>query len=135
MEITVNIYARDSNAGHDFSGFLSDELLRADHDSDKKWIRCRSCFNKVALVSDKIEVDNTEIHIFENPSGIFFRIICYSDAPGSVNISEYTDEATWFPGYSWSITLCRSCKNHIGWHYDSGYGKFYGLIADRLAGL
>ena len=135
MEIIDNIYTKPSKSVYESGEFEFEVHLSDDQEIDRKWIRCRNCFNKIALISDKININHTDTHIFENPSGIFFRIICFSEAPGSVNDSEYTYENTWFPGYLWSISLCRSSTKHLGWHYDSGSGKFYGLIADRLAGV
>lgn len=101
---------------------------------DGKWVRCRNCHYKIALFSDKLYINDVHTHLFKNPAGIFFRVICFSNAPGSFNISEYTEDNSWFSGYSWSITICRSCNNHLGWHY-SGPSEFYGLIADRLSGI
>jgi hypothetical protein len=135
MESIESIYFKPSKKGYVYNESLPDEDMRTKEDSDKKWIRCRNCNYKIALVSDKIKIDNTDTHIFENPAGIFFRVVCFSEAPGSINISDYTMDNTWFSGWLWSITLCRSCNNHIGWNYTSGSGEFYGLIADRLTGV
>jgi len=135
MEIIQEIYFRPSKIGFEFIESLPDEEQRTKEESDKKWVRCRNCNYKIALLSDKIIINNADTHIFENPGGIFFRVVCFSSAPGSINISDYTDEDTWFSGYLWSISLCRSCNNHIGWNYNSGSSEFYGLIADRLTGI
>jgi len=135
MEIRHNIYFKSDINGYKFIEFKLYEEFYEEEENDSKWVKCRNCYSKIALISDKININNTNIHIFENPAGIFYRIICFSDAPGLFNITEYTDEDTWFPGCSWSVSLCRSCNNHIGWHYNSGSGNFYGLIADRLTGV
>lgn len=102
---------------------------------DQKWVRCRNCSLRIALQSDKVNINHADSHIFENPAGIFYRVICFTHAPGATNISEYTNDNTWFTGYSWSITICRSCNNHLGWHYISCSADFFGLIADRLIGI
>lgn len=26
-------------------------------------------------------------------------------------------EFSWFPGYSWQITLCSACHHHLGWKF------------------
>lgn len=135
MESIESIYFKPLKTGYEYNESLPDEDMRTKEDSDKKWIRCRNCNYKIALVSDKIKIENADIHIFENPAGIFFRVVCFSEAPGSINISDYTMDNTWFSGWLWSITLCRSCNNHIGWNYTSGSRDFYGLIADRLTGV
>jgi len=102
---------------------------------DKKWVRCRSCHFKIAQQSDRVRINDADNQIFENPAGIFYRVVCFTQAPGSISISDYTEHNTWFPGYSWSITFCRSCNNHLGWHYRAGTEDFFGLIADRLTGI
>ncbi|HNX24637.1 MAG TPA: cereblon family protein [Spirochaetota bacterium] len=135
MDTVQEIYLKPSKAGCEIIDSLPDEEVDTKKESDKKWVRCRNCNYKIALYADKIKIDNTDTHIFENPAGIFFRVVCFSEAPGSINISDYTGDDTWFSGYLWSISFCRSCSNHLGWHYDSGSGQFYGLIADRLTGI
>lgn len=135
MEIIPDIYTESPESVPDFFNSAPDEELNLKEETDRKWVRCRNCHYKIALLSDKTYINNADIHIFENPAGIFYRVICFSAAPGSINISDYTEENTWFPGYFWSISLCRSCNNHIGWHYYSGEQKFFGLIADRLTGV
>jgi len=135
MELSEKISARSLNDGKEFVESITADKNQSDEESDRKWIRCRNCHYKVALLSAKININNAENHIFENPAGIIYRVVCFSNAPGTINISDYTGENSWFHGYLWSISLCRSCNNHLGWHYDSGSGDFFGLIADRLTGI
>ncbi len=123
--------------------FLREEIISdrriedefAENGRERKWVRCRNCHGKTALVADRIEIERVKVHIFSNPAGIMFRVICFSDACGAVNVTEYTGDHSWFQGYLWSVSLCRFCGNHIGWHYNSGLKGFYGLIADRLCGI
>ena len=112
-----------------------DEFYNTKNDHERKWIRCRNCNYKITSLYEKIRIMESDSFIFRNPAGIFYRIICFSNAPGLVNITDYTDENTWFKGYLWSISLCSSCYNHLGWHYISESAQFYGLIADRLEGI
>ena len=132
--IISNIYSKQSEINDSFFKPVLDDEFNVEDDSDKRWVRCRSCHNKIALISDKISIDGNDSYIFQNPSGIFFRIVCFANAPGSIIVSEFTDEHTWFTGYQWSISLCGLCHKHIGWLY-SGQDEFYGLIADRLSGV
>jgi len=135
MIIIQNTYSRTSSGSNEAVELLTSGKLRPEEESEEKWVRCRKCSCKIALLTDKININHTNLHIFKNPSGIIFRIICFSNAPGSINISNYTEENTWFKGYLWSISICRACNNHLGWHYNSGNEEFYGLIADRLIGI
>lgn len=135
MEPIEEIYFKQSAETDVTGSLLPEEEFKDREDTGGKWILCRNCYKKIASISDKININDTETHIFENPAGIFFRVICFSSAPGAVMITDYTEENTWFNGYLWSICLCRQCGKHLGWHYSSGAGEFYGLIADRLAGV
>lgn len=135
MESTEFINTKPSASGFEFPAPTEDAELNPHEVSDKKWTRCRNCHYKIALQSDKISINNADTHIFENPAGIFYRVVCFANAPGAITISDYTEENTWFTGCIWSITLCRSCNNHLGWHYISGSREFFGLIADRLTGI
>jgi len=133
MEIFNNIINVPGES--EFIESLNNEKFHLKEDCDKKWARCRNCHYKIALISDKTQINHVDNHIFKNPAGIFYRVVCFLNAPGTINITDYINENTWFEGYMWSITLCRSCNNHIGWHYSSGIDEFYGLIADRLTGI
>jgi len=135
MEIIQDKYARSLKEESEFFECAPDEKSLIKEADDGKWARCRSCSSKIALLSDQININHTDNHIFKNPAGVFFRVICFSNAPGSMNITEYVLEDTWFEGYFWSISLCRACNTHLGWHYLSGWGNFFGLIADRLTGI
>ncbi|MCL1865057.1 MAG: cereblon family protein [Spirochaetes bacterium] len=132
--ITANIYSKQLEINDSFLKPVVEDELNLKEDSDKKWVRCRNCHNKIALFSDKISINENDSYIFKNPAGIFFRIACFANAPGSIAVSDFTDEHTWFTGYRWSIALCRLCHKHIGWLY-SGSDEFYGLIADKLSGV
>ena len=132
--LITNIYSKQSEINDSFFKPVLDDEFNVEDDSDKRWVRCRNCHNKIALFSDKISINGNDSYIFQNPAGIFFRIVCFANAPGSIIVSEFTDEHTWFTGYQWSISLCCLCRIHIGWLY-SGPDEFYGLIADRLSGV
>lgn len=98
-------------------------------------ILCRNCSEEITDIIYKININSSDFHLFKNPMGIYFRVVCFSSAAGCSIISDYTVEFTWFSGYSWAIALCRRCGSHLGWHYKSEDSAFYGLIADRLTGI
>jgi len=135
MESIEYLNTKPSVAQSGFIESFPEEKSDQEETHDRKWVRCRSCHYKIALQSDKIKINQADTHIFENPAGIFYRVICFNSAPGASIVSDYTHDNTWFAGYLWSITLCRSCHNHLGWHYSSGSTDFFGLIADRLTGI
>lgn len=100
-----------------------------------KRILCRNCHQYIAERDDEIRINDSDFHLFKNPAGIYFRVVCLKEARGCTVISDYTDEYTWFKGFRWAIALCRSCHSHLGWHYVSEDSAFFGLIADRLIGI
>jgi hypothetical protein len=63
---------------------------------------------------------------------MIFNVGCFSNARGCLEMGEFTDEFTWFPGYAWCYLICSSCKSHLGWRYRSHDGGFFGLILDLL---
>jgi hypothetical protein len=73
-------------------------------------------------------------HVFANPRGLVFRVVCYEDAPGTTSEGIATGEFTWFKGFLWQIALCRGCGEHMGWRYarEDGAEAFYGLIKNNL---
>jgi hypothetical protein len=138
MEIISEYFDEPLQPDNEFPGFtenMPDEDTRIKPAADKKWVRCVKCSNKIALVSDKININGADTHLFKNPAGIYFTVICFSSASGAVNITQHTEENTWFPGCPWSISICGFCGNHLGWHYLSETGDFYGLITYRLTGV
>jgi hypothetical protein len=96
-------------------------------------IRCAACLQIVTSNRERFEISGASEHLYTNPHGFRFHIICYREAPGCLTAGEPTCLHTWFPGYDWCYALCGNCRIHLGWHYsmDDG-GCFYGLIKDRL---
>ncbi|XP_046990393.1 uncharacterized protein LOC124595617 isoform X2 [Schistocerca americana] len=83
-----------------------------------------------------------DVHIFENPLGIKFRVVTLAKAE-CVGINEWQREYTWFPGYAWKNCMCSHYGHHLGWMYEplatannrqafpSSEG-FYALIVDDI---
>ncbi|HOP29116.1 MAG TPA: cereblon family protein [Spirochaetota bacterium] len=120
----------------------SEEIITADPETvqeeetgvDKR-ILCRTCHAHITDKNEEISINGSDYHLFKNPAGIYFRVVCFENAGGCKIISDYTEMHTWFEGYSWAIALCSICHSHLGWHYISLDRTFYGLIADRLTGV
>lgn len=52
-------------------------------------------------------------------------------------LDEPTEEYSWFPGFSWTIAACNTCREHMGWVFwvkeEEGWNeKFVSLIVTRL---
>ncbi len=94
-------------------------------------IRCRLCGAVVTNVDQSINHNGDHIHEASNPEGYHFRFACFKKAPGCVSVGKAISEYSWFHGYSWQISMCRSCDEHLGWLF-SGENRFYGLITNKL---
>ena len=94
---------------------------------------CSNCGNSITLPEHTISVNGEHIHTFTNPEGYSYEIGCFSDARGCIVDSEPVLEHTWFKGFAWRLSLCSSCLVHMGWCYERGNERFFGLIIDRLS--
>jgi hypothetical protein len=95
---------------------------------------CARCTTRVTDEDAAIEVGGAHRHRCVNPAGEPFELGCFAEAPGCISTGEPTDEFTWFPGYAWSFACCANCSAHLGWCYEGGGPRFYGLIFARLVG-
>ena len=105
-------------------------------ESDKyglnSFLFCKRCLNIITSNDMRIVVNGAHIHTFANPHGFFFRISCFSVAPGCTFQSSWTEAFSWFKGYSWRIEVCKKCGEHLGWRFRGVENLFYGIIIDRL---
>ncbi|GAB1597745.1 protein cereblon-like isoform X1 [Argonauta hians] len=116
---------------------------------------CRQCGHEVSHTSNLLHIpsslalrqrndtiqsrEKTIIQLFQNPQGKYFEVITFSEAEVLKADKPHTEDS-WFPGFSWSIVVCPTCRIHLGWFFeslDSDYhtGKknsFYGLILNHL---
>lgn len=103
----------------------------ADQEEDA-WYLCRSCNQQITRPSHQIRIQGEHRHTFANPSGVVFDIGCFASAQGFSFMGPASTEFSWFSGYSWRITICASCLNHIGWFFSSIDDSFFGFIVDQL---
>ena len=97
-------------------------------------IYCTACGYMVTRGRWSLSMDGHE-HVFFNPAGQVFRILCFREATGVADRGVPTDEFTWFKGYLWNFGLCRSCGEHLGWRFtgDADPPLFFGLIKGKLS--
>lgn len=101
--------------------------LKEDH-----LILCKNCGSIVTAPEHIIAVNGHHTYTFTNPSGITYRIGCFSSAHGCITDGDPTLDHTWFEGFSWNYALCLNCLIHLGWYYQRGDEGFFGLILDNL---
>lgn len=112
---------------------LIDELRRIQKKDSHGRLYCRDCGQIITHERERIEIAGSHMHSFINPHGHRYRIGCFRQAPGCLEIGEDTEEYTWFIGYSWKIVLCSSCYRHLGWVFSSVKdGCFFGLVLTNL---
>jgi hypothetical protein len=99
---------------------------------DEPVILCIYCNQQITDPSRQINVNNAFQHVFANPNGHVFEIGCFSEAKGCVQHSISSNEFSWFTGFSWQISVCSYCSNHLGWFFSSESKSFYALIMDRI---
>ncbi|XP_021354382.1 protein cereblon-like isoform X2 [Mizuhopecten yessoensis] len=120
------------------------------------YLLCRKCGHEVVRAANLINIPSKvalrqrnstfggvpEILIqqFKNPHDNSFEVITTRKADVLEDLQKYSDD-TWFPNYSWWITKCPHCGQHMGWTYrinsqgtstDGRPEQFYGLVLDNL---
>ncbi len=96
------------------------------------FILCKNCGNRITSMERIISVDGQHTHRFTNQAGVTYEIGCFSSTDGCIVYGSPTLDFTWFEGFSWSFTSCSNCLIHLGWYYQSGREKFFGLIVELL---
>lgn len=102
------------------------------HEHREERLYCVACRHPITRQDQRISVQGGEEHIFTNPYGLTFHIVCFREAMGCHVTGVATAEHTWFPGYRWRVALCAACETHLGWLYVAGADRFHGLIVNRL---
>lgn len=100
---------------------------------DKHFILCRKCGNPITTSDCNIAVNEQYMHKFSNPEGVIYEIGCFSSADGCFIDGDPTLNHTWFEDFRWNYSFCSRCFTHLGWHYQRGDERFFGLILDHLA--
>lgn len=128
-EIKYNFFVIDS----DQEGKRDSKTKNKEKEEKERYILCGHCKNKITLPLYRLEIHGSYEHTFLNPSGQVFHIGCFEKADGCISVGEFTQEWTWFYGFSWQASLCGQCLRHLGWYYSAKLGQsFFGLILDAL---
>jgi hypothetical protein len=95
-------------------------------------LRCAVCGHRITERAYRSEMAGAHEHVFVNPAGFTFRIGCFVAAPGCKYAGETSEAFSWFPGWSWQIAICGSCRTHVGWIFRLGGDQLHGLILTTL---
>lgn len=74
---------------------------------------------------------------YVNPSGCVHETLTVMKAESLVLHGRPSTEASWFPGFAWTICSCSNCSAHIGWRFTATNKKllpevFYGISRSNL---
>ncbi|DAZ94514.1 TPA: LOW QUALITY PROTEIN: hypothetical protein N0F65_011867 [Lagenidium giganteum] len=84
-------------------------------------IYCARCETPLAKTRDIFSMTNQgATGTFLNPGGCVHQTLTLRaiQESNTDNGHEHSTEASWFPGYAWSILHCARCMNHLGWRFD-----------------
>uniref|UniRef100_A0A8D8L012 Protein cereblon n=1 Tax=Culex pipiens TaxID=7175 RepID=A0A8D8L012_CULPI len=104
------------------------------------YFMCKRCSNEIGSYNDLFAMSKQGVQTsYCNPSGFVHETLTiYKTRENSTFTTERpSTEFSWFPGYSWQITLCSNCRNHLGWKFvatKKNYlpKSFYGLSGNSI---
>jgi len=99
---------------------------------DERAMLCSICRHRITEPSLRIEISGAHEHTFVNPGGFVHHLGCWAAAAGCSYTGVPETAFSWFPGWSWQIADCGSCRVHIGWLFRCAGDQFHGLIVARL---
>jgi hypothetical protein len=100
--------------------YLRNTLRRLEEHSSS--VRCKICETIIGSTASLFAVGGAEgtSGAYVNVHGIIHQTLTLQNAEEAnlyyVGSSEIRD--SWFPGYAWTITLCRYCLHHLGWKFE-----------------
>ncbi len=100
--------------------------------ADDRSLVCAACGHRISHEDYRIEMGGAHEHTFVNPHGIVHHIGCFALAPGCAYHGATETAFSWFPGWSWQVADCASCRAHVGWIYRNAGEQFHGLILAAL---
>ncbi|CAH0663825.1 unnamed protein product [Chilo suppressalis] len=99
---------------------------------------CASCLTDIARREHVFAMSSDGLHSnYTNLGGFVHDVVTVSRAHNISLEGGASHEYSWFPGYTWSIALCRLCAAHVGWRFDAMKRRlrpqqFYGLCRNQV---
>ncbi|XP_062557219.1 protein cereblon-like [Armigeres subalbatus] len=104
------------------------------------YFMCKRCENEIGSYNDIFAMNKQGVQTsYCNPSGyVHETLTIYKTKENSTfTVDRPSTEFSWFPGYSWQITLCANCRQHLGWKFVATRNNylpksFYGLSGNNI---
>jgi hypothetical protein len=92
-------------------------------EEEETFVCCKLCRNKISAVSNLFTVGGAEgtTGNYVNEYGAIHQTVTLRDVLEEENLiyrGRPETRDSWFPGYSWTITHCRYCHDHLGWKFQ-----------------
>ncbi|CAH2056000.1 unnamed protein product, partial [Iphiclides podalirius] len=86
----------------------------------KSVLCCAACMSEVARREHILAMSSEGVHAnFTNLGGYMHDVVTVSRASNTRLSGRPSADYSWFPGYAWTIAVCRSCATHLGWRFDA----------------
>lgn len=99
----------------------------------KNVLCCSSCLTELAREESIFPMSSEGVHSNYVNLGGYMHDLVTVRAARNVALSGFpTAEYSWFPGYTWTVATCASCRAHVGWRFVAQTRtlrpqQFYGL--------
>ena len=93
---------------------------------------CVACGHRITDDASRITMSGAHEHTFVNPGGFVHHLGCFHPALGCAHVGPTEAAFSWFPGWTWQIAVCASCRAHVGWIYRNAGEQFHGLVLAAL---
>jgi hypothetical protein len=103
-----------------------------DEDARPGDLLCATCGRRITHEDHRIEVGGAHEHTFVNPGGFVHLVGCFAFASGLSYVGPPETAFSWFPGWSWQIAACLTCRTHLGWLFRCAGDQFHGLLTAQL---
>lgn len=102
-----------------------------------KAYQCASCGGLITHSDQLLAVEGKNRHFHVNPAGVECDFHTFLSCPGAIAAGEATEDHTWFPGYGWRMAFCKTCGQHLGWHYEAlstirHPRRFWGILVPNV---
>ncbi|EAT43509.1 AAEL005067-PA [Aedes aegypti] len=136
----ISIDERDRKLIYQADAVISRMLIISKSLDHMCYFLCKRCDNEIGSFNDIFAMNKQGVQTsYCNPSGyVHDTLTIYKTKENSTfTVDRPSTEYSWFPGYSWQITLCSNCRQHLGWKFVATKNNylpksFYGLSGNSI---